>query len=62
MLGVCYWWFVQRVEVDAGEVLVLVRKVGQSLPAEAEGQVPPTIAGQFLEPAAAAYEEGVAGE
>ena len=39
VLGVCYWWFVQRVEVDAGEVLVLVRKVGQALPAEAEGQV-----------------------
>jgi regulator of protease activity HflC (stomatin/prohibitin superfamily) len=39
LVGVCYWWFVQRVEVDAGEVLVLVRKVGQALPAEAEGQV-----------------------
>ena len=39
VLGFCYYWFVQRVEVEAGEVLVLVRKVGQPLPPEAEGQV-----------------------
>ncbi|MCP4246698.1 MAG: hypothetical protein GY778_06585, partial [bacterium] len=39
IVGVCYWWFVQRIEVDAGEVLVLVHKVGQSLPAEADDQV-----------------------
>lgn len=32
-LAFCYFWFVQRVEVDAGEVLVLVRKVGRPLPA-----------------------------
>lgn len=32
LLGVGYWWFVQRVEVRAGEVLILVRKVGESLP------------------------------
>ncbi len=31
-LGFCYWWFVQRVEVEAGRVLVLVRKVGAPLP------------------------------
>ncbi|MFQ5805751.1 MAG: SPFH domain-containing protein [Phycisphaerae bacterium] len=39
ILGVCYWWFVQRVEVGPEEVLVLVRKVGKDLPAEAETQV-----------------------
>lgn len=33
--GFAYWWFVQRVEVGAGEVLVLVRKVGDPLPSEA---------------------------
>jgi regulator of protease activity HflC (stomatin/prohibitin superfamily) len=27
-----YIWFIQRVEVEAGEVLVLIRKVGQPLP------------------------------
>ncbi len=32
LLGVSYWWFVQRVEVRAGEVLILVRKVGEPLP------------------------------
>jgi regulator of protease activity HflC (stomatin/prohibitin superfamily) len=31
----CYWWFVQRVEVAPGEMLVLVRKVGASLPSDA---------------------------
>ncbi len=35
LLGVCYWWFVQRVEVGPGEVLVLVRRVGAALPAHA---------------------------
>ncbi|RMF70919.1 MAG: hypothetical protein D6744_18735 [Planctomycetota bacterium] len=39
LLGVCYWWFVQRIEVQAGEVLVLVRKWGEPLPAEAGDQV-----------------------
>jgi len=39
ILAVCYWWFVQRVEVGPEEVLVLVRKVGRDLPAEAETQV-----------------------
>ncbi|TWT44547.1 SPFH domain / Band 7 family protein [Phycisphaerae bacterium RAS1] len=34
-----YVWFVQRVEVEAGQLLVLVRKVGSPLPAAAEGQV-----------------------
>lgn len=37
--GVCYWWFVQRVEVGPEEVLILVRKVGSDLPLEAETQV-----------------------
>ncbi|MEP0846314.1 MAG: hypothetical protein HRF50_05765 [Phycisphaerae bacterium] len=39
LLGACYWWFVQRVEVEAGQVLVLIRKVGQSLPAEYADQI-----------------------
>lgn len=34
LLGVCYWWFVQRVEVPADHVLVLLRKVGAALPTE----------------------------
>jgi regulator of protease activity HflC (stomatin/prohibitin superfamily) len=33
-LGFSYWWFVQRVEVPAGEVLVLIKKTGATLPAE----------------------------
>lgn len=37
--GVCYWWFVQRVEVGPGEVLVLVRKVGRPLPEQFADQV-----------------------
>lgn len=32
LLGTGYWWFIQRVEVPAGEVLILLRKVGDSLP------------------------------
>ena len=32
LLGFSYWWFVQRVEVGAGEVLILVHKVGEPLP------------------------------
>jgi len=36
----CYWWFIQRVEVEAGEILVLVRKVGEPLPTE-EGYAQP---------------------
>jgi regulator of protease activity HflC (stomatin/prohibitin superfamily) len=39
ILGVCYWWFVQRVEVGPDQVLVLVRKVGRDLPEQAETQV-----------------------
>lgn len=39
VLGVCYWWFVQRVEVGPGQVLVLVKKTGASLPGEAGTQV-----------------------
>jgi regulator of protease activity HflC (stomatin/prohibitin superfamily) len=37
-LGFCYWWFVQRVEVETGDVLVLVRKVGEPLPASLGSQ------------------------
>jgi regulator of protease activity HflC (stomatin/prohibitin superfamily) len=36
VLGVGYWWFVQRVEVQAGEVLVLMRRMGATLPATDE--------------------------
>ena len=32
VLGFCYYWFGQRKEVGAGEVLVLIRKVGDPLP------------------------------
>ena len=32
ILVFAYYWYVQRVEVDAGEVLVLMRKVGEPLP------------------------------
>lgn len=39
VLAGAYVWFVQRVEVEAGQLLVLVRKVGKPLPAAAEGQV-----------------------
>ncbi len=38
-VGVCYWWFVQRVEVGPGELLVLVRKVGDPIPAPFSDQV-----------------------
>jgi len=34
-----YWWFGQRIEVAPDELVVLYRKVGQPLPASAEGQV-----------------------
>jgi len=37
VLAFCYHWFVQRVEVGAGEVLVLVRKVGDDLPSVRKG-------------------------
>lgn len=61
LLGVCYVWFVQRVEVDAGEVLVLVRKVGQTLPAEAEGQVVlyPALLEKLGEPADSVKYKGI---
>ena len=39
VLGLCYYWFVQRVEVPAGKVLVLMHKTGRPLPPEAEDQV-----------------------
>lgn len=38
-LGLGYWWFVQRCEVGPGELLVLVHKVGASLPPDAGSQV-----------------------
>lgn len=39
LAGVGYWWFVQRVEVPAGHVLVLLRKWGEPLPPEAGDNV-----------------------
>lgn len=36
VLAFCYWWYIQRVEVGPGEILLLVRKVGEPLPAQAE--------------------------
>ena len=53
MLVVGYWWFVQRVEVPREHVLVLMRKVGTPLPAEAAGQVVlyPELLAELNEPA-----------
>jgi regulator of protease activity HflC (stomatin/prohibitin superfamily) len=61
VLGVCYWWFVQRKEVNAGEVLVLMRKVGASLPAEADGQVVlyPALLKKLGEPADSVKYKGI---
>lgn len=39
LLAAGYYWFVMRIEVDTGQVLILIRKVGLELPPEAEGQV-----------------------
>lgn len=39
LVAICYVWFVQRIEVPSGKLLVLIRKVGRTLPAEAENQV-----------------------
>ncbi len=38
MAGSFYWWFVQRVEVPAGQVLVLINKWGDPLPDQAGTQ------------------------
>lgn len=37
-----YWWFIQRVEVETGEILILVRKVGEPLPMEENYAQPAT--------------------
>lgn len=37
--GFAYVWMIQRVEVGPDELLVLVRKIGQELPAKADDQV-----------------------
>jgi regulator of protease activity HflC (stomatin/prohibitin superfamily) len=57
----CYVWFVQRVEVGAGEVLVLVRKVGEPLPAEADQQVVlyPALLEKLGEPADSVKYKGI---
>lgn len=61
VLGVCYWWFVQRFEVRAGTVLVRIHKVGESLPLEAEGQVvlSPQLLAQLGEPADSTRYKGI---
>lgn len=61
VIGLGYVWFVQRVEVEAGEVLVLVRKVGAALPAEAEGQVVlyPALLAALGEPADSLRYKGI---
>jgi regulator of protease activity HflC (stomatin/prohibitin superfamily) len=33
LLGFGYWWFIQRVDIGPGQILVLIRKVGTDLPA-----------------------------
>ena len=61
ILGLAYWWFVQRVEVGAGEVLVLVHKTGQPLPPEADGQVVlyPALLEKLGEPAGSVKYKGI---
>ncbi len=61
LLAFCYWWFVQRVEVGPGQLLVLVRKVGQTLPAEAADQVVlyPALLRQLNEPANSTKYKGI---
>ncbi len=34
VLGAGYWWFGQRVEVSPGKLLILIRKVGKTLPSD----------------------------
>ena len=53
VLGLCYWWFVQRVEVASGELLVVVNKWGKPLPAEArfETVLSPALLQRLGEPA-----------
>ncbi len=61
VLGVSYWWFVQRIEVDAGQVLVLVRKTGQALEGPAGEQVLlyPELLAALGEPPGSARFKGV---
>lgn len=53
LAGFFYWWFVQRVEVPAGQVLVLVHKWGAPLPEQAGTQyvLHPALLKQLGEPA-----------
>jgi hypothetical protein len=48
-LGFSYWWFVQRIEVEAGEVLVLIRRMGADLVADKDGRpLPPELRNQVV--------------
>lgn len=38
-LALGYWWFVQRIEVEADQLCVLARRYGAALPTEGDGQV-----------------------
>lgn len=61
MFGVCYWWFVQRVEVRPGELLVLVRKTGRDLPPDAAGQIViyPELLAKLGEPPNSTHYKGI---
>ncbi|MBN2448068.1 MAG: hypothetical protein JXO22_15165, partial [Phycisphaerae bacterium] len=50
VLGVFYWWFIQRVEVPANHVLVLTHRVGRTLPDKLPNgdPLPPEFEGQVL--------------
>ena len=56
-----YIWFVQKIQVDPGQVLVLMRKVGEQLPPEAEEQVVlyPALMEKLGEPADSVRYKGI---
>ncbi len=61
VLAFCYVWFVMRVEVRAGEVLVLVRKVGEQLPGSVDTQTVlyPALLDSLNEPADSCRYKGI---
>lgn len=59
--GLGYWWFVQRIEVGADELCVLVRKVGRAIPSAGDGQIVlyPELLKELGEPAASTRYQGI---
>jgi hypothetical protein len=49
VLGFGYYWFVQRVEVPANHVLVLVKKLGEPIPATPNAQTQVVLYPALLE-------------